>query len=296
MNILEEENNINLSEENTTIRFGIFLFRKAIEEVKELEPIDDSLEKLLRLNLAVVHLMNSLELLLKAILHGKGRDIFNSKGETLNFFECLKGFTRQIMGINLKDTKDSLPASILSAKNLYNIRNEIVHIGNQISHYTIIPLFRDCLQFYEDQIEVYFPSFKQETKAILSETSEAFYISDDLPIYERYYRRYRHYLNSGDIEIASYSLFVALEAVIRIYYNKVFEVQRKYPETLLRIITELKKANLDVCINLKEIDKFRILRNKLVHGIEIENIDINEIIRTLNNNDIIYNKILDEIR
>ncbi len=296
VNTLEDDNNIGLSEENTTIRFGLFLFGKAVEEVKELEPMDDSLEKLLRLNLAVVHLMNALELLLKAILHGKGRDIFDSRGETLTFFDCLKGFTRHIMGINVQDARDPLPVEILSAKNLYNIRNEIVHIGNQISYHTLLPLFRDCLQFYRDQIGIYFPSYEQEATIILSETPREFYVSDELPVYERYYRRYRNYLNTGDLEIAVYSLYVALEAIIRDYIMISTQLNLKKQPNFARMLAELIHIDSDFKEFSKSIRVLSNFRNLAAHGYGLVKENSDDIIQILNENDRIYNEIKDKIQ
>lgn len=293
---MEEDNSISMSEDNTTIRFGLFLFSKAVEEVKELEPMDDSLEKILRLNLAVVHLMNAMELLLKAILQGKGRDIFNSKGETLNFFECLTGFTRHVMGINIQNTRDPLPVELLSTKNLYSIRNEIVHIGNQLSHHSILPLFRDCLQFYRDQIGIYFPYYEQETNTILSETPEEFYILDELPIYERYYRRYRHYLNTGDLEIALYSLFVAIEAIVRAYADlKSIDLTSKRVISFTRMVFEIIKSEPDFKKFQNNFFILRSFRNKASHGYGLGEEDKDAIIKTLNENDVVYNQIKDEI-
>ena len=293
---MEEDNSISMSEDNTTIRFGLFLFSKAVDEVKVLEPMDDSLEKTLRLNLAVVHLMNAMELLLKAILQGKGRDIFNSKGETLNFFECLTGFTRHVMGINIQDTRDPLPIELLSTKNLYSIRNEIVHIGNQLSHHSILPLFRDCLRFYRDQIGIYFPSYEQETNTILSETPKEFYISDELPIYERYYRRYRHYLNTGDLEVALYSLFVAIEAIVRAYVDlESMDLTSKRVIPPARMVLEIMKLDPDFDRFQSDFTLLRNLRNQAVHGYGLSEENEATIIKTLNQNDVFYNQIKDKI-
>ncbi len=267
----EKEEEISITNDTTTIKFGLFLMEQAVNEIESFDITQDLLLDLLRLNLAVVHLMNSLELLLKAILQGIGRDIYDSRGDTLNFYECLKSFSRNIIGSSSKEGKEPLPPSLLSAKNLYGIRNNIVHLGKITSKYTIIPLFRDSLQFFQDSIEIYFPSFEQITEEILKKTPRRIYTLDSNKVYDRYYARYLDSVSKGDFEIAIYSLFVAIESLFREFiYLKFGETQSN--QTLLKIISYIGEKHPDL-INNENQEKlyyFRKIRNNIVHGIDYE--------------------------
>ena len=165
-----------------------------------------------------------------------------------------------------------------------------------MSTHSILPLFRDCLKFYRDQIGIYFPSYEQETKIILNETPKEFYVSDELPIYERYYRRYRRYLGGGDLEIALYSLYVALETITRTY------IELKSKDSILKSQWSLEKLMDEVKILDKDFENFyqsfavlNAYRNQAVHGYGFSEKDTDSIIHILNRNDIFYNEIKDKV-
>ncbi len=152
------------------------------------------------------------------------------------------------------------------------------------------------MQFYRDQIGIYFPYYEQETNTILSETPEEFYILDELPIYERYYRRYRHYLNTGDLEIALYSLYVAIEAIVRAYADlKLMDLTSKHVIPFARMVFEIIQFEPDFKRFQLNFTILRNFRNQAVHGYGLGEEDKDAIIITLNENDVFYNQIKYEI-
>ncbi len=283
LDIKRNNDEISITKDNTTIKFGLFLMEQAIYEIESFDINQDLISDLLKLNLAVVHLMNSLELLLKAILQEKGKDVYDSKGDTLNFFDCLKSFSRSFIGSSQKDNKDFLPPSLLSAKNLYGIRNSIVHLGNLSSKYTIVPLFRDALQFFQDSIQIYFPSFEQKTEDILRKTPERIYIMDSSKVYDRFYARYLNYDDEGDFEMAIYALYVAIESLLREHVSDITKETPKYPN--LSLLLRIYADNFPEIINNEELEilhYYRIIRNKIVHGAEYEEEDLAELLSKFN--------------